>query len=242
MSRTKSGILNFSLKQVVLWLTKEWAKDNDSRLFAKIVGNKRFLRQLEASLDSDNEAINKTKLEYPYLTMCLAEMSLDEELGALRKNRSTGGYISRKNLELGITYEDVRRIRVGLGCLLKTDNLEDVISLAHILLYNAPKVGFIMRGEAGFTVETSITIDNSISIPETTNDSGEYYEYEFVLVLKTYLGYVRDQKIIKSVKFNQLDADNEELFFEGSPHMDLSRTISYTDYYNKDSPLFRGQK
>lgn len=239
--RKKSGILNFSLKQVLAWINKEWSLDNERPLTGKMVGNRRYLRQLEASLDRETYAKDKTKVQYPLLNSAIVEMSLDEELGALKKNRATKGYITKRDVTTGkFTMEDLRRIRVGLGFYFKSDSMDDMISLAHILLYNAPRVGFVMKGEEGFVVETSITIDNSISMVETADDAGEYYEYEFVIILKTYLGYVEEHRMIRNIVFNTTEADNEEVFFKGSPYMDLSQTINYTDYFNKESAKFRG--
>jgi len=239
--RKKSGILNFSIKQVLAWLNREWSKDNEKPLTGKMVGNRRYLRQLEASLNREAYANNATKIQYPILNSVILEMSLDDELGALKKHRATQGYITNRDVENGtITMENLRRARVGLGFYFKSDSQEDVISLAHILLYHVPRVGFVMKNDSGFRVETSITIDNSITLAETTDDSGEYYEYEFIIVLKTHIGYVEDHRMIRNVVFNTTDADDSEIFFKGSPYMDLSQTINYTDYFNKDSPRFKG--
>lgn len=239
--RKKSGILNFSIKQVLAWLNREWSKDNDRPLSGKMVGNRRYLRQMETSLDRQSYAENNTKIQYPILNSVIVEMSLDEELGALKKNHATQGYVTKYDVANGsITMENLRRARVGIGFNFKSDSQEDVISLAHILLYNVPRVGFVMKGEEGFKVETSITIDNSISLAETTDDSGEYYEYEFIIVLKTFIGYVEDHRMIRNVTFNTTDKDDSEIFFKGSPYMDLSQTINYTDYFNKESARFKG--
>lgn len=239
--RKKSGILNFSIAQVLAWITKEWSKDNDKPLTGKMVGNRRYLRQLEATLDRELAARSGTKIQYPILNSVIAEMSLDAENNGLKKNRATEGYITSRDNDSGIvTMEDLRRTRVGLGFYFKSDSMEDLVSLAHILLTNAPRVGFVMKGEEGFRVETSIEIDNSISMVETSDDAGEYYEYEFVIVLKTFIGYVTERRIIRNIVFNTLDRDNPEIFFEGSPYVDLTQTINYTDYFNTKSARFRG--
>lgn len=240
-TRVISGVLNFSITQVMIWLSREFKLITGTDLPIKMVGNKTALRQADAALTKANGG---EVLKYPFALAVIADMSTDDTKAGFKKNNVNGGYLVGKNVDAGIGYmENLRPVKVGLGFNFRTDNVNDLIKLAHVLLMNVPKVGFVMKGEHGFLIETSITIDPSVSLPETNFDSpGEGFQYEFVLILNTYVGYAFETKLIKHITFNTTDSDKEEEFWAGNPYHDLTKVVTFTDYYDKTSSLYKGYK
>lgn len=240
-SYVKSGIFSFSITQVTAWLSHEYLKINNKPITYKFIGNKNHMRQFQASIPTDDE--NKPRYVNPYIMAVVASMSLDIERNALKKNRISEGLITGKDLTTATGYrENLRGVKVGLGFNFRSDSMDDVIDLAHILLMHAPKKGFVMEGDHGFTVETSISIDPDITLSESeSTESGEYYSYDFTIMLNTYIGFAEEVRLIKSIRFNTLEKPNDP-FFEGDPYFDLTQTINYTDYLNRSNPNYRGYK
>lgn len=232
-----SGVLNFSIVQVMAWLDKEFRSVAGKPLPVKMVGNKHGLRQAEAAFTKQNDG---KSLTYPFALAVIAEISTDEVKAGFKKNHINNGFVVGKNVDNATAIiEDLRPVKVGIGVNFRTSDIQEVILLAHILLMNVPRVGFAMKGDSGFMIETSVTIDPAVTLPETNFESpGEGFQYEFVLVLNTYVGYASEMKLIRNIVFNT--TDNGEDFWAGDPYFDLTKTINFTEYYDKNSTLYKG--
>lgn len=220
---------------------REFASVTGKQLPVKMVGSRQGLRQAEVAITDQNNQLSK--LTYPFALMVVADISTDAEKAGFKKNRATNGIMIGRDVNTGTAYfEDLRPVKVGLGINFRTDSLEEVIKLAHVLLMNVPKVAFTMKGSHDFQVETSITIDPSVSIPETNFETpGEAFSYEFVIILNTYIGYAHEMRLIKELRFNMKDADGEEFeFYSGPAYKDMTKVIKFTDFYDENNSLFKG--
>jgi len=248
-----SGVLSFSIRQATMWLAKELADLTGQTLTYAIVGNTASLREAEQQMiDRENQQeiagqfyVGKAeKLTYPFALYNLAEISLDGTRGTgLRHNHAFEGYVTKKYRESGIALvENLRPVTVGLAMNFRTDSLDTILSLAHILLMAAPKVAFSMVLNDNFVVKTTMAIDPTIAIPPTNMDSpGEAFQYEVVLTLETYIGYSEQKHLIKKISFNRTIDTVEEPFYDGTPEEDLKFSYTYLDLYDKDSRMFRGE-
>jgi hypothetical protein len=247
-----SGVLGFSIRQSLMWLTKELADLTGHTMTYALVGNTSSLREAEQQMEDRATKQNiegkyylgKTdNLSYPFALYSIAEIALDGTRGTgLRKNHAFEGYVTKKYREAGIALvENLRPVTVGLAMNFRTDSMDTVISLAHVLLMAAPKVQFSMMINDDFEVQTSMAIDPTITIPQTNMDSpGESFQYEAVLTLNTYIGYSETKHLIKKIAFNRLIDTEKEPFFAGTPEEDLKYSYTYVDLYDRDSRMFRG--
>lgn len=246
-----SGVLANSIRQATMWLNKEFTDHTGQSMPYAFVGNKASLREAEQQMrDRAGNPVegqymvgNTKKLTYPFTLYNIAEISLDANRPmGLKHNRAFEGFTTKKIPEAGIRFiEDLRPASVGLALNFRTDSIDSLLVLAHILLMAAPKVGFTMLINEEFTVHTSLSIDPTVAIPETNAESpGEAFQYEAVLVLNTWLGYSGTGPLIKQISFNQeINGKNAE-FYTGSAESDLRFSYTYLDFYDKTSRMFRG--
>ena len=242
MSDTKrlvrTPIFQFSVNQVILWLKQEFARYSRQELTANIMGSLSNLRDF-ASKSRDEDGTRTDKLSYPYLIAVLGDISLDTDQGAMNKGWGRNrGFTFGKNVETGrASHFSLRPVKVGIGFMFNTDNMDDLLCFTHVLLMNAPRIAFKMEID-GFVIDVGLSIDPSVQIPEQNFDSpGVAYQYQAIVTLTTYIGFESEVGLIKELVFKVVDGNDpnteeEFTFFKGPPVELINKNILYTDYFN----------
>jgi hypothetical protein len=131
--------------------------------------------------------------------------------------------------------------RIGLGLTFRTDQLDEVISLSHILMFGAPKTALRLSNEFGFVFNIVLNIDAELSIPGA--DMGypsKEFRFETSLFIQSYVMRTRSQGVIREVRLDIVDSGGVTTI--GTfPTLDTLGEIDIkaTDILNQESQYYK---
>ena len=206
---TRSGILKATLSAFLTWLSEEFSNYGDDALKVYLTRNITDMRQpgrLRKERASDEAPVqgqdHRDTVEYPMMRVSLGEISIDGERSGFKKNRANNGVIVGMDREQNLAYTDsMLPVKVSLGARIDTTDLDQLLIIAHMLLLANPKVVFTFLSESGTVpIETSVTFDPSLTIPQADLGSpGSPYSLETTFVMNTYIGVITRQRLIRSI-------------------------------------------
>lgn len=232
----KIDFVDTSIKMLSTWLQNKWntefQEDNDALPEIKLVRSTDDLRTYKEE-SADN------KLQYPLIMLILTSIGPDTDKGGFGKrflSRQTGRTENNEQVEIS----NLLPVKLGLGLTLRTDDLDDLIKIAHILMFSAPKIVLRLRNDLGFTFEISVNIDGELTIPGA--DMGfpsKEFRFETSLFIQGYLIRSRMQGVIRKVVMDVVDSGGISTLGEFPDIGTLAtHSIKHTDILNKNSPYY----
>jgi len=241
----RATILDYSLVAAMKWVEAEFLKySNGGRELGIFpVTGPSMLRQIPRQTTQDGKP---SRLSYPFLLWSLGDLSLDTARGGLNKRMGRDILISKdidKNLA---RMANLRPLKVGIGVSFNTSDYNDVLTLSHALLLNAPAISFYMDMKVPQFPPIGIRLNISESLtapPVNIETPGEAYQFETVLTIDTFIGVEFEQRLIRDVVFRVVDPHNDAVFFNGDPSDDVDvlvkRHLRFTDHYDESNIRYR---
>lgn len=223
-----------SIELVAKWLQGTWKMyyPEDTQLITDVVRNVSDLR----SLSADNP-----KLEYPVAQLTIVSIGPDPDKGGLSKKYIPVVTGRTENSER-ITVANNIPVRIGLGLTVRTDSLDDIVKLAYILVFAAPRVSIKVQNDAGFVFENGLQIDPDLTVPNADLGSpSKEYLFESTLILTTWMTRERIQGVIRQVRFEVVDSGGISIPLGDFPTFDalVDSKLTYTEIVDKDSVHYK---
>lgn len=236
--RVKSLVFNQALAMLRAWLIKEFGQWNDSPFVLQMVSNPTALRQLEVLTNKPDGQTDK--LAYPFGLMTVGDLTLDEQRLGTKPNNATGGFTSSRDLhQHKAIVHKLRAVNVAIGVNFRSDSLDAVIDFAHAILLSYPRKALILKVDELLRVYNYVEFQPNVSVPPLEGgDSGDSYQFETMLVLRTFMGEVAEQRLISSFRYEEYKGNPGEVNdfeFATDPRDNI---VDFTDYYNPEKPAF----
>lgn len=235
--RVKSAVFHHSINQTREWLKRSFQAYSGKELLVAQVSNLTSLRQAENEFNQPDG--NREKLAYPFCLMALGDITLDTDRAGSKKNHANRGYIAQRDLRSHTAeMHNLRPVVVSLGLSFRTDNLDQVLDMAHVFLMSHPAVRFVLRVGDELRVYNRLELPASFSTPPMDSQTaGEAYMFETVIMLRTYLGDVFDHRLIANIRYERYDADDptDPFFTQEEGNV---RLVSFQDYYDRTKHEF----
>lgn len=223
-----------SIELVNKWLQATWKMyyPEDKRLTGSVVRNVSDLRSFAA----DNPG-----LEYPTAQLTIVSIGPDPEKGGLSKKFIPVVTGRTENSERIVVANNIP-VRIGLGLTVRTDSLDDIVKLAYILVFAAPKISLKVQNDSGFVFENGLQIDPELTIPNADlGTPSKEYLFETTLILSTWMTRERVQGVIRQVRFEVVDSGGISIPLGDFPTFDalVDSKLTYTEIVDKDSVHYK---
>lgn len=220
------------------WLLNVWQKswgDNDELLTVNVTRNSEDMRALKDDLGNTPS--------YPYSTITIGNIDIDTDKGGMSKKFIPVVTGRSENSDM-ITSTNMVPVKIGLGVNFRTDNLDQVLNLAHILVFNAPRIVLRLSNDSGFVYECGVSIDPALVIPQA--DMGyvsKEFRFEFTLILSTWFLREKAMGVIRQVRFEMVDSGGVTTplgTFDEITKL-TERRLNYRDLFDKNSNRYRAE-
>jgi len=229
-----------SIRMVESWFEKTWVSEygEDEVLGVELMRSPDDLRSLNAELTANKGK----KLSYPYATMTITSVSPDADKGGMSKKHLPIVTDRSENSD-NITLTNQIPVQVGLMLNFRTDNLEQVIRFAHLLMFSAPRVRLSLSAQSGFTWHCGLSIDPNLTVPQS--DMGypsKEFNFETSLILSTWMLRERVAGVIREIRLDVVDSGGVSRPLNDFPTLEhlIQRRTRYTDIVDPTSNRYRG--
>lgn len=226
-----------SINMVSTWLRNTWYKNFPSE-------HRKVPSFVLVRNHDDLRTLNEKEgdVDYPFSTLMLTNIGPDPDqagFGQRFKSVVTGRTENSDRAEISNNIP----ARVGMGLTFRTDQLDEVISLSHILMFAAPKTALRLSNNFGFVFNIVINIDADLSIPGADmGHPAKEFRFETSLFIQTYVMRTRSQGVIREVVLDVIDSGGVTTI--GSfPTLESLGEISLKaeDILNTDSVYYKRQ-